>query len=620
MPNSRRILIWGGLLSLAYLIAASLLLPAYGPTWDAVIGDYRYGDLLVAYMTSGSGSFIDFVQSSPELASREPHLDLSMPQAAWFQLYPVANFLAGLSNRILWTEFGWVQDLYAYHLIVLLFVAALIFAVFVFAANRVGSFFALIAVAVLLCSPRFLGHSFNNLKDVPETCLYALTAIAAYSALYRGPNWRLWVGFGALLGLALAQKANAAFLPLQLLLFAGLSACLRLGSLRWTWLSLCLAIGTCLATYFLVSPALWHDPVAAFSMHVGEVLRVGSESSEALAGLGGAQPGRVSLHGASQVLITTPLPFLALALIGIFARRHGRDVRLFCLLWLLVPIGRTILPGMRSFDGVRHFMEFYPALALLAAFGLEACASAASRCLGLEGRSRLITLALTAACFLPPAWQCYQTHPNGICYFNQVTGGLAGAQERGVAQATDYWGNSYWQGLAWLDENAPVGSDLLVPLADHLVKSAAPLRLREDIRRLEEGAEPSGGTLLCMYITRRGAYGPAIDVLETIDPLHSIQVQGGSILKITAATGEKLEEFWTAWQRENRAKKTSGRVANWFLANPHLLDDAQRLFRHQDIEESRKIMARLLEQCPADLQQPLMDLIYLFRPDLVKFH
>jgi hypothetical protein len=62
-----------------------------------------------------------------------------------------------------------------------------------------------------------------------------------------------------------------------------------------------------------------------------------------------------------------------------------------------------------------------------------------------------------------------------------LAGGLSGAMQRRIPQASDYWAASYRLGIDWLNANAPRDSLLAVPIAEHTVRLVAPIRLRSDI-------------------------------------------------------------------------------------------------------------------------------------------
>ena len=79
------------------------------------------------------------------------------------------------------------------------------------------------------------------------------------------------------------------------------------------------------------------------------------------------------LSPVTAVLYTTPIPWLLLAALGLWPALRGalrrEPVPLLALTWIAVTLGRMYLPGAVNFDGVRHFLELFPALALLAAIG-----------------------------------------------------------------------------------------------------------------------------------------------------------------------------------------------------------------------------------------------------------
>jgi len=104
---------------------------------------------------------------------------------------------------------------------------------------------------------------------------------------------------------------------------------------------------------------------------------------------------------------------------------------------------------MVNFDGVRHFIEFAPILCMLAAVGLATLVDGISRLpIASITLRRAIAAVFVLALLATPAVATIQTYPHGVCYFNAIAGGLRGAQARGVTDATDYWGASYWQGWA----------------------------------------------------------------------------------------------------------------------------------------------------------------------------
>src|SRR5262249_37555182 len=148
------------------------------------------------------------------------------------------------------------------------------------------------------------------------------------------------------------------------------------------------------------------------------------------------------------------------------------------LIGVAVPVGRTLLPGNVNFDGVRHFHEFMPCLALLAGAGLDATTRALARLLAARSVRTAAVARVAAALVLiaPGAVATVRTEPNGLAYFNSFIGGLGGAQARGVPEATDYWGNSYWQALDWLNGHAEPGAAVRFAIFPTIARSVAHYR------------------------------------------------------------------------------------------------------------------------------------------------
>jgi hypothetical protein len=133
-----------------------------------------------------------------------------------------------------------------------------------------------------------------------------------------------------------------------------------------------------------------------------------------------------------------------------------------------------------------------------------------------------------------------RAHPNELVYYSPLVGRLAGAQARGLPDATDYWGNSYRQGMDWLNANvADREPALIVGVAEHIVFYSFQVSLDRRIR-LEPRAKLAPAELAkidrpvyLMYITRPGWYPAEVrDYDARLQPVHQITVDGGVILKI----------------------------------------------------------------------------------------
>ena len=84
------------------------------------------------------------------------------------------------------------------------------------------------------------------------------------------------------------------------------------------------------------------------------------------------------------------LLFLLAGIIIIIHRLLQKDQTVFrlWLAWLMVPIIRISLPGMINFGGIRHFLEFIPAAALIAGYGAASLVDVFSK--GESGKKLLL--------------------------------------------------------------------------------------------------------------------------------------------------------------------------------------------------------------------------------------
>ncbi|HZL98609.1 MAG TPA: glycosyltransferase family 39 protein [Planctomycetota bacterium] len=530
-PAAPRVALRLGLAAAAlWLIVAATRLGDYGLTWDGPQGEYAHGEQYLGYLLSGDRAYLDFWHGPPkpylQLEHRQPHLAWPEWLFPWYAAHTLTGMLSAASCRLLWDTLGWVPAMSAHNLPIALWVALLLAVLVRWAALRWGAAAGIAAALSLLLAPRFLADAFNNIKDAPEACLYALAVLAFAAALARPRPLRFALA-GALTGLALAQKFNALFIPLQVLLYWALACGVRRArgrpAIPFPWIGAPVAAAAGLAAWLAVSPMLWTDTLAGVQAYVDYWHRQGLAPFE-------LDP----WDGVLSWLWTTPPVLLLLAALGACSPRLSADERCLLLLGVALPIGRTALPGAINFDGVRHFLEFQPFMALLAAAGAAWLLEGVARRWSPERRV-LAAAPLLALLFATPLLAVVATWPHGTCYFNALVGGLGGAQARGIGSATDYWAGSYWQGLAWLNGQAESRAGLLVPVANQVAAAIAPVRLRADLVLLPptgEAAEPPA-VLYVMYVTRREFYdGVAYELDAEHAPLHELQVQGGTILRI----------------------------------------------------------------------------------------
>jgi hypothetical protein len=348
-----------------------------------------------------------------------------------------------------------------------------------------------IALLALLMMPRFIGHAFNNSKDIPFACGFAWAMVAIGRLLLRRRwSWPDVLLCGAGIGLALSMRVGAVLLfPF---LFAGVAlSWVLIPDERRKWRTDLVARGirvmALIALAWGIMTAFWPwthaspliRPLAALSemssfshsypmQFAGEII----ESSQA------------PRHYLPWYLaITTPIAVLLLALVGLAVSlrdqwsrpREPRTILVFLLqLWLLFPVAYFIVAQPNVYDGIRHFLFVLPAMALF-------CGLGAAWILDRVGARRVWVAGVLTALLGTSMWSLVTLHPYQSSYFNAFVGGLRGAWRD---YDVDYWTSSYREAMQWiLRESAERPDETLSivvacntfnrPCAEHYLERAA---------------------------------------------------------------------------------------------------------------------------------------------------
>ena len=544
-PKSRR------QLRLLLPIAATFIILAYAwpslrlvnITWDEALGDLFFGQRYFSFFTSFDPIYLDF-ESDPYPEGHRPDLRAAPFRIRPWEYYPFANTLAAGTSALFSGQLGLIDPLDGFHLLNLGLVVLLVPWLFFFVERRLGLVAAFMTIALLFGSPRLIAHLLANIKDFPLMVFFTITSLIFFRAFEEASVGKMVLA-GACLGLTLATKANALFFPLLPLFLLALAGLPR----GWTWPRLALAgsgaAGVTIGVTLAVWPYLWADPIGRFGQHFSYI----ATRKDAIAP-------QFELSALEAILLTTPPAFLlafALGLVPVVRGLMKRD-RLagFLIAWCLTPLVRYLLPQSTNFDGVRHFLEFFPPMAIIAGWGVAWFGQKLADRLHRQfpsARSTLIKVGLVAALSLPGAVAVLSVHPFHLTYWNLIAGGHAGAYQKALPQAGDYWGASYRLGLEWLNENAEADAYLVVPVVEHAVRLVAPERLRDDImllpvttpfspriapERLQKTLEAAARKpLYVMFIERRDWLNELmVDCLQRLEPEIVWQQEGAPVLYI----------------------------------------------------------------------------------------
>ena len=316
----------------------------------------------------------------------------------------------------------------------------------------------ILTLIFLFLSPRILGHSYNNLKDIPFALGYILTiyGLAAFLSAFPRFNWKSLFPIG--LGIAIAFGTRAGGLVLiPIVFFFGLLAWsihYREDMELWSTLEKGLALFGILlipvvAGYFagiLYWPYALENPLThpwkALQMmtHYEVSIRTVFEGnwlwSENLPWY----------YGLKWMILSSPLLILAGFFIFPFVSGKVKPVITAMLIFSVVfPLFWTIVRDANLYGGWRHLLFLYPPLAALSAVAwIRIYANFRQKWV------KRIWYLVVISGLSGPFWHIVKSHPVEYVYFNQLSGGserLAGQYE------TDYYYHAIRKALAWIEKN-----------------------------------------------------------------------------------------------------------------------------------------------------------------------
>jgi hypothetical protein len=344
---------------------------------------------------------------------------------------------------------------------------------------------AFAGMTFLALYPRYWGDLHTNVKDIPTATVYALSIYLAFRTV-NTRKIRDIILAGLLFGITFNFKVNAIFIPIII----GLWIVVLLLSHGKKYLARPIkswkqGVIAPIGIYFILSALIafgiwaifWADPYNHFAYLI-RFFQYNTINMEVLLG------GTWFCSGVNipwfypfwYLLITTPIPMIVCALIGIVTSCiqmiKGKPIASLLILWFIIPLIRFMMPQASVIDGIRHFEEVLFPLAGLSGLGAYTVFQ------GLQPIPKRffvkeILIGLTLIWLAIPI---VTYHPYQLSYFNEIVGGIKGAYGN---YDMDYWGISQKEAVQWINKNAPPDSSV------HIIMSAdtAGKYLRPDLLR-----------------------------------------------------------------------------------------------------------------------------------------
>jgi hypothetical protein len=446
-----RFLPW--VLLVVYAVFLVLTLPSYGVTWDE-IGWFRYG-----------GVQWHWILNSAAASLQDPR--------DYFYYGSVPSLMAAATHYLFHNVLHLVSSDIGYHLANVGFALLLALGILVWGKQTMGNKGAALALLLWMLLPRLWPDAHDNISDLPGAAGYLWAAWGVWRLFQRSEQRRRDYAFcGFLIGIAYSLRApNTYFLAVSIVLWVvGCRWLLNVKRLSLTWQGVLLVLFVFFVTVKLANPYLWHESVLRRVLWNNPNAYVsGIVGKEDLWFMGHYfELGRIPIYYAPWTwLITTPLVILFCLGIGVVKICCDRSNTSTASFFWLVLWGVAVfkhLTGHGNYDGIRHFLESYAPMTLLATQGLLLLLRRIKDMSFWWQRSAYIFLCL---CLASPLYVGWRIHPYQSGYFNIFAGPLPAAWRQ---YEVDYWGQSFLPASRWVKENINPKTMLYVPDAGHIAE------------------------------------------------------------------------------------------------------------------------------------------------------
>ena len=319
----------------------------------------------------------------------------------------------------------------------------------------------LLAAILLLLIPRYYGHAFNNPKDIPFAICYAWSLYHLIRGLSEIPHlsWKRIIFTGLSIGLTLGTRIGGLILFGYLGLFWTLTYFLdvmgtpqkKIAYLK----TYAIQMASIIAIAWIAMLAFWPRAQQEPFTYPFYALRYFSHFTHHNTTFFDGQiiqsvdvPRTYALQWFSMILPELHILCLVAGLFYLACNFKKLALSRSHLQWMLVafaaafPLIYVISIHAPLYDGFRHLLFIFSPLAVICAGGLERTIQYLTNRL----RIFLIIPILLAGFHI---YDMILLHPNEYVYFNRIyAGGLFKASQK---YQTDYWENTYKQGIAWLD-------------------------------------------------------------------------------------------------------------------------------------------------------------------------
>lgn len=516
---------------IGHLTISFLVIEDYGITIDAP-DDVAIGLKYLNYFETGH---LDFSDNTPSIPGHPVvYSDTSVATKPYYA-YPFANTLSALTCKIFYQKLRLLDPVASHHIMIPLLLAGFMGAFYVFVKKYWGGYAALLAILLLATYPRFIGDSFNNLKDVPLAIFFSLT-IMCYVEWRE--TWRkvFLYGAAAFFAFGFVTKPDVV-LTLFIILPWEIVRWKIKGFDRRIWRFDIIKHYALAAILSGMLAWVLYPPLHPWYPHCWQYF---TEAIDYMKGIATWENAPWNIYAPEYIWYTSPVPVLLIFFTGfcVILFKWGRSVmNPLLVVWVLFPVLRHCLPGTNHYDGLRHFLMFVIPFSIISALGAEAVVN--HLCPLFRHRWMVVSF-VSLVCIGSGLYPTIKVHPFQTTYFNGFMGGLEGAQAVDYPYACDYWGNSLRQAGEWLDLHAKPNASYYAVVATRLLRWSVDRNDLKEIKQINSVQEIPPNTYFVVIprkhwgglVVQTGMVSKWTFFATRYKLVHRIERQGGEIFSI----------------------------------------------------------------------------------------
>lgn len=458
---------------------------------------------------------------------------------------PLGNWILG------WTHHWFDQapdDAGAVSIVAARFAPALVFGLLVlivglWTARREGPLAGTVAASATALVPRMFAHGHFAALDMITTFFFVAALLAILEAELHGRRWWHFTLAGAVWGLAMLTRLHGVLLVVPVVAWLVIRRVRRRPahgedgeSIRRRLTGVVCWAGMGLVTLFVGWPWLWLAPMA----HLKQFVSTGVDRQAIhvfYAGQVWADHAVPWHYPLAMFLVTLPLGFLALGIVGLWAKgrkaeqAQGYGLLVGSLAWVLLVFAGPTTP---VYDGVRLFLMVFPLWAILVGVGGQWLVEHPV-CKRLPPRLRGAAVGLLV---VGQAMGIVVYHPCQLSHYSLLVGGLRGAERLGFE--VTYWGDSVTEPLLAEAARLAPGESVvfgpsLAPFQAPGVAISSPALADHDLRLVDWGensAKPPRECRLGIFYHRKADLAQIPPECLNAEPLKDCQRQGVWLAKL----------------------------------------------------------------------------------------